>query len=159
MIQIGGVYSTFCQEEGILLQKYRDRNGRCSAILFKSIGVRGRFDSPDSREWIFNQQSSSAAAAHSSASASEDRCWGWWSSQQRGRGSRRRSPSKSRKSKSRSRARDWEKNPCTAFDEPGGDARNPRDVYLSVLGEGFLEGGGRLVRDLVGEGFLDLEGS
>ena len=29
------------------MQKYRDRNGRCIAILFKSIGVRGRFDSPD----------------------------------------------------------------------------------------------------------------
>ena len=42
-----GVYTTFCQEEGILLQKYRDRNGRCIAILFKSIGVWGRFDSPD----------------------------------------------------------------------------------------------------------------
>ena len=35
MIQIGGVYTTFCQEEGILLQKYRDRNGRCIAILLK----------------------------------------------------------------------------------------------------------------------------
>ena len=46
-IQIGGVYTTFCQEEGILLQKYRDRIGRCIAILFKSIGVRGRFDSPE----------------------------------------------------------------------------------------------------------------
>ena len=43
VIQIGGVYTTFCQEEGILLQKYADRNGRCIAILFKSIGVRGRF--------------------------------------------------------------------------------------------------------------------
>ena len=29
MTQIGGVYTTFCQEEGILLQKYRDRNGMC----------------------------------------------------------------------------------------------------------------------------------
>ena len=47
MIQIGGVYTTFCHDEGILLQKYRDRNGRCIAILFKSIGVRGRLDSPD----------------------------------------------------------------------------------------------------------------
>ena len=47
MIQIGGVYSTFCQEEGMLLPKYRNRNGRCIAILFKSIGVRGRLDSPD----------------------------------------------------------------------------------------------------------------
>ena len=45
--KVGGVYTTFCKEEGILLQKYRDRNGRCIAILFKSIGVRGRFDSPD----------------------------------------------------------------------------------------------------------------
>ena len=43
VIQIGGVYTTFCQEEGLLLQKYRDRNGRCIAILFKSIGVRGEF--------------------------------------------------------------------------------------------------------------------
>ena len=42
MIHIGGVYTTFCQEEGILLQKHRDRNGKCIAILFKSIGVRGR---------------------------------------------------------------------------------------------------------------------
>ena len=48
MIQIGGVYTTFCQEGAILLQmqKYRDRNGRSIAILFKSIGVGGRFDSP-----------------------------------------------------------------------------------------------------------------
>ena len=49
MIQIGGVYTTFCQEEGILLQKYQDGNGRCIATLFKSIGVRSRFDSPDYR--------------------------------------------------------------------------------------------------------------
>ena len=47
VIQIGGVYTTFCQPEGILLQKYRDRNGRCIAIHFKSIGVRGRFDFPE----------------------------------------------------------------------------------------------------------------
>ena len=47
VIQIGGVYTTFCQEKGILLQKYRDRSGRCIAILFKSIGVRGRRDSPE----------------------------------------------------------------------------------------------------------------
>ena len=53
MIQIGGVYTTVCQQEGILLQKYRDRNGRCIAILFKSIGVRGRFDSPD--VWVVLQ--------------------------------------------------------------------------------------------------------
>ena len=47
VIQIGGVYTTFFQEEGILLQKYRDRNGRCIAILLRSIRVRGRFDSSD----------------------------------------------------------------------------------------------------------------
>ena len=51
MIQIGGVYTTFCQEKGILLRKYRDRNWRCIAILFKSIGVRGRSDSPD-QSWL-----------------------------------------------------------------------------------------------------------
>ena len=49
MIQIGGENAAFRQEEGILLQKYRDRNGRCIAILCKSIGVRGRCGSPDSR--------------------------------------------------------------------------------------------------------------
>ena len=38
VIHIGGVYTTFCQKEGIPLQKYRD--------TFKSIGVRGRFYSP-----------------------------------------------------------------------------------------------------------------
>ena len=47
MIQIGGVYITVCQREGILLQKYSDRNGTYIAILFTSTGVRGRFDSPD----------------------------------------------------------------------------------------------------------------
>ena len=46
MIQIGGAYA-FCQEEGILVQKYRGRKGRCIAILFSSIGVRGRCDSPE----------------------------------------------------------------------------------------------------------------
>ena len=34
VIQIGGVYTTLCQEGGILLQKYRGRNGRYIAILF-----------------------------------------------------------------------------------------------------------------------------
>ena len=51
VIQIGGVYSTVCQREGILLQKYRDRNGMCIAMLFKSIGVRGRFDSRTAGEF------------------------------------------------------------------------------------------------------------
>ena len=37
VIQIDGVYTTFCQEEGILLQKYRDRNGRCIAILSSKV--------------------------------------------------------------------------------------------------------------------------
>ena len=47
MIQIGGVFSTFRQDEGTLLQKYGSRNGRCIVMLFQSIRVRGRFDSPD----------------------------------------------------------------------------------------------------------------
>ena len=47
MIQIGGVHVSFCQREGILLQKYRDRNGRYIAIRFKSIRARGRSDSPE----------------------------------------------------------------------------------------------------------------
>ena len=56
VIQIGGVYTNFCQKKGILLQKYRDRNGRCIAILFRSIRVRGRFDSPEPNPefWVIN---------------------------------------------------------------------------------------------------------
>ena len=38
MIQIGGVYTTFCQEEGILVQKHRDRHERCIAIFFNIAG-------------------------------------------------------------------------------------------------------------------------
>ena len=38
MIQIGGVYTAFCQEDGILLQKHHDRNGRCIAILSRVSG-------------------------------------------------------------------------------------------------------------------------
>ena len=52
MTQIGGdytLYTTLCQDEGILLQKYRNKNGRCAVILSKSIGVRDRFDAPDAR--------------------------------------------------------------------------------------------------------------
>ena len=37
----------FLPKGGHTYAKYRDRNGRCIAIFFKSIGVRGRFDSPD----------------------------------------------------------------------------------------------------------------
>ena len=47
MIQIGGVYTTFCQEREHTLAKVCVRNGRCIAILFKSIKVRGRCDSPE----------------------------------------------------------------------------------------------------------------
>ena len=54
-IQIGGVNTTFCQEEGIHLQKYHHRNGRCIAILFKSIGVRGRFDSPENFRTVLHK--------------------------------------------------------------------------------------------------------
>ena len=64
MIQIGGVYTTLCQEKGILLQKYRDRNGRCIAILFKSIGVRGRCDSPDSSRTNINNAPQIRSAEH-----------------------------------------------------------------------------------------------
>ena len=44
VIQIGGVYATFCQAEGILLQKYRNRN---RDAFQKYLGVRGRCDSPE----------------------------------------------------------------------------------------------------------------
>ena len=43
----GGVDATFSQEEGILLRKYRNRNGKCVTLLLKCIGVRGQFDSPE----------------------------------------------------------------------------------------------------------------
>ena len=45
-MQIGGVYSTFYQGEGILLQTYRDRNGKCIAILFKVWRSGVDFDFP-----------------------------------------------------------------------------------------------------------------
>ena len=48
MIQIGGVYTTLCQREGILLQKYAIEMGGVSRYFFTCIGVRGRFDSPES---------------------------------------------------------------------------------------------------------------
>ena len=80
VIQIGGVYTTFCQEEGILLQKYRDRNGRCIVILFKNIGVRGRFDSPDLNR---------SAALLSLVSEIASDFWGpRWASQSKNRKSR-----------------------------------------------------------------------
>ena len=43
------VCTTFSHEEGILLQKHRERNGRCIAILFESIRITGRFGSPELR--------------------------------------------------------------------------------------------------------------
>ena len=49
MIQIGGVYTTFLPGGGHTFAKVCHRNGRCIAILFKSIGVRGRFDFPELR--------------------------------------------------------------------------------------------------------------
>ena len=38
MIQIGGVYTTLCQEEGILLQKYAMEMGGVSRYLSKVSG-------------------------------------------------------------------------------------------------------------------------
>ena len=38
MIQIGGVYTTFCQEEGILLQKYAIEMGGVSRYFSKVSG-------------------------------------------------------------------------------------------------------------------------
>ena len=45
-MQICGVCFRCCQDEDILLQKYRDRNGWCTVMLFKSVRVRGRCDPP-----------------------------------------------------------------------------------------------------------------
>ena len=64
MIQIGGGYTTFCQEEGIpFAKKYRDRNGRCIAILFESIGVRGRLDPPDNLKFLLFQTETGTGTA------------------------------------------------------------------------------------------------
>ena len=38
MIQIGGVYTTFCQAEGILLQKYAIEMGGVSRYFSKVLG-------------------------------------------------------------------------------------------------------------------------
>ena len=51
VIQIGGVYTTSCHREGIHLQKYAIEMGGVSRYFFTYIGVRGRFDSPDSLGW------------------------------------------------------------------------------------------------------------
>ena len=51
-MQMGGVYIASNQEEGILLQKYHNRNGRRTARLFTIIGVRGRCDSPECSQTI-----------------------------------------------------------------------------------------------------------
>ena len=40
----------FLPRGGHIFAKVCHRNGRCIAILFKSIGVRGRFDSPDAND-------------------------------------------------------------------------------------------------------------
>ena len=79
------------------------------------------------------------------ASSGEQRCWGWWSSPQLGGGGRRRAPSNRRTSKSRSRdqrERDWEYDPRTAFDEPGGsassDPRVMRNVYAQKQDDGKI---------------------
>ena len=37
-MQMGGVYVNSNEEEGILLHKHRNSNGRCIAILFKVLG-------------------------------------------------------------------------------------------------------------------------
>ena len=49
VIQIGGVYTTFCHREGIHLQKYAIEMGGVSRFFFTCIGVRGRLDSPEIR--------------------------------------------------------------------------------------------------------------
>ena len=47
MIQIGGVYTTFCQEEGIFLQKYAIEIGGVSRYFSKVSGSGVCFDSPE----------------------------------------------------------------------------------------------------------------
>ena len=47
VIQIGGVYTTFCNREGIHLQKYAIEMGGVSRYFFTCIGVRGLLDPPD----------------------------------------------------------------------------------------------------------------
>ena len=41
MIQIGGVYATANRQEGILLQRYCDTNGRSIADAFQKYGGQG----------------------------------------------------------------------------------------------------------------------
>ena len=53
VMQIGGVYATFCHREGIHLQKYAMEMGGVSRY-FTCIGVRGRCDSPKICDEIFN---------------------------------------------------------------------------------------------------------
>ena len=69
-------------------KRYRDRNGRCIAILFENIGVRGRCDSPEIQRGLTAPKSQIAIAAifHRSQSAenSTERARSFaWSSQNR----------------------------------------------------------------------------
>ena len=47
-MQVIGAYTTFSQEGGIRVQHYRDSYGMCITMLFKSMGVRSPYDSPES---------------------------------------------------------------------------------------------------------------
>ena len=65
VIQIGGVYTTFCHREGILWQKYAIEMGGVSRYFFTCIGVRGRFDSPDFyKEWTNHRIAKSGKLAN-----------------------------------------------------------------------------------------------
>ena len=76
-IQIGGVLLhklLSAKRRAILLQKHRDRNGRCIAILFKRIGVRGRFDSPGGGGFHAISHIAPSQALTENIGA-DDRCW------------------------------------------------------------------------------------
>ena len=53
MIRIGGVYTTFCQEKGDTLQKYRDRNGVAIGVAIYRMGNRPDAKIPEKweRKW------------------------------------------------------------------------------------------------------------
>ena len=63
------LFTTSCQESGILVQKNRDRNGRCVAMLFTSIGVRDRFDSPEISQVLKMQSHSKSGPRHANPSS------------------------------------------------------------------------------------------
>ena len=75
---VGVCIASTNHEEGILLPKYRDRNGKCILLLFESIRVRGRCYSADRRVETWNHRAGLFHLVFVSARLGT--CWGTFES-------------------------------------------------------------------------------